>query len=101
MLKKYDIDDSYRNLILENIISLLSNFESHEEIFLVALLELCCKLLLNLALYGPHPLNLENMSLISMFLTDFNYPMLQVAAFNCLMKMDYDGIKVEYYLLRI
>lgn len=36
-----------------------------------------------------------------MFLTDFNYPKLQKAAFYCLMRMDYEGIKVDSDLLRI
>jgi len=30
-----------------------------------------------------------------MFLTDFNFPKLQKASFNCLMLMEYDGIKVK------
>ena len=43
IIQKYDVEDSYRNLILETVVNLLNNFESHEEIFLVACLELSCK----------------------------------------------------------
>ena len=53
-------------------------------------------------MYGPHPLLLENLSIMSMFLTDFNYPKLQKAAFYCMMRLDYEGIKVKLkYYLRI
>jgi len=40
ILKKYQIDDSYKVTILEKIISLLHNYETQEELFLVACLEI-------------------------------------------------------------
>jgi hypothetical protein len=64
----------------------LQDYESKEELFLVGCLEI-------VSLFGPHELVLENISLICMFLTDFNFPLLQKAAFNALMCMEYEGIK--------
>lgn len=87
ILKKYEMDDNYRLLILEKSMQLLQNYESHEELFLVACLEI-------LSLFAPCDVLSENISLICMFLTDFNFPRLQKAAFNCLMSMEYEGIKV-------
>jgi hypothetical protein len=86
ILRKFHVEDGLKLLILEKCVQLLQNFESQEELFLVALLEIC-------SLYAPHELLLENISLICMFLTDFNFPRLQKAAFNCLMCMEYEGIK--------
>jgi len=48
-----------------------------------------------IGLFAPCDLLIENISLISMFLTDFNFPKLQKASFNCLMLMEYDGLKVK------
>jgi hypothetical protein len=86
ILRKFHIDDEYKLLILEKTLSLLQNYESQEELFLIALLEIC-------SIFAPHELLLDNISLICMFLTDFNFPGLQKAAFNCLMSMEYEGIK--------
>jgi hypothetical protein len=85
--KKYDLDDNYKNLIVEKTILLVQNYEVQEELFLVACLEL-------LGLFSPNELLLENLNLICMFITDFNYPRLQKAAFQCIMNLEYDGIKV-------
>lgn len=41
-MKKYDVGEKYKNTILENTIVLLKEFENHDEIFLVACLELLC-----------------------------------------------------------
>lgn len=86
ILRKFHVEDGLKLLILEKCVQLLQNFESQEELFLVAVLEIC-------SLFAPHELLLENISLICMFLTDFNFPRLQKAAFNCLMCMEYEGIK--------
>lgn len=48
----------------------------------------------NIALNEPNKILLENIPLISIFLTDFNFPKLQKAAFNSLMRMNLEGIKV-------
>jgi hypothetical protein len=84
---KYDIDDDYKLHIIEKVSSLIQNFEIQEELFLVACLEI-------LSIYAPNELLLQNLNLICMFLTDFNYPKLQKAAFHCIMCMEYEGIKV-------
>lgn len=86
MIRKFQMEDNLRLLILEKTISLMQNYESQEELFLVACLEIC-------ALFAPHELLLENLGLICMFITDFNFPTLQKSAFNCLMCMEYEGIK--------
>jgi hypothetical protein len=85
---KYDIEDEYKLHVIEKVTGLIQNYEIQEELFLVACLEI-------LTLYAPNELLLQNLNLICMFLTDFNYPMLQKAAFNCIMCMEYEGIKVS------
>ena len=86
--KKYsnEIDEEHKGLIIENVVSLLQTYEKQEELFLVACLEIC-------SLYGPIDILIENIGLICMFITDFNFPKLQKATFYCLMNMEYEGIK--------
>ncbi len=86
ILRKFQVEDGLKLLILEKTLTLTQNYESQEELFLVACLEI-------FTLFAPHELLLENLSLITMFITDFNFPRLQKASFNCLMMMEYDGIK--------
>jgi HEAT repeat protein len=86
ILRKYHVEDNMKMLILEKVLYLLQNYESQEELFLVALLEIA-------TLFAPHELLFENIPLIGMFITDFNFPRLQKASFNCLMCMEYEGIK--------
>ena len=80
--KKYsnEIDEEHKGLIIENIVSLLQTYEKQEELFLVACLEIC-------SLYGYCDILIENIGLICMFITDFNFPKLQKATFYCLMNM--------------
>jgi hypothetical protein len=87
ILIKYETSDNLKLLILEKVISLLQVYETQEEIFLVACLELC-------TLFAPCDLLIDNIGLICMFITDFNFPRLQKATFNLLMKLEYEGIKV-------
>ncbi len=86
MLRKFEMEESLKIIILEKSIYLLQNYETQEELFLVALLEIS-------SLFAPCDILLQNISLFCMFLTDFNFPRLQKAAFNLLMSMEYDGIK--------
>ena len=62
------------------MVSLLQTYEKQEELFLVACLEIC-------SLYGPIDILIENIGLICMFITDFNFPKLLEATFYCLMNM--------------
>ena len=80
--KKYsnEIDEEHKGIIIEKIVSLLQTYEKQEELFLVACLEICC-------LYGPIDILIENIGLICMFITDFNFPKLQKATFYCLMNV--------------
>jgi hypothetical protein len=50
-------------------------------------LEICC-------LFGPNDILIENFGVICMFLTDFNFPKLQLASFHCLMCTEYNGISI-------
>ena len=90
ILKKYweEIEIDIKQNILHYIINiLLTKYETQEEIFLVSCLNIC-------SLYGPtYELLLNNTGLISMFITDFNYPYLQRAAFICLMTLEKEGLK--------
>ena len=87
ILKKYspEIDDHHKGEIIEQVLLLLKSYNKQEEIFLVVCLEIC-------SLYGPIDILLENIGLICMFITDFNFPLLQKATFNCLMCMEYEGL---------
>ena len=86
ILKKYEIEENIKQIILEKTLDLLRNYENQEELFLVACHEIC-------SLYSKHEILLGNVNLICMFLTDFNFPLLQKSAFNCLISMEYVGIK--------
>ena len=81
------IDENNKSHILTEIISLLQSYENQDEIFLQSCLEIC-------TLFGPHEILLENFGVICMFLTDFNFPKLQLASFHCLMCTEYNGISI-------
>ena len=84
----YDsLDEKNKSKILTQIISLLQSYEKQDEIFLLTCLELC-------TLFGPHQILLENLGVICMFLTDFNFPKLQLASFHCLMCTEVKGISI-------
>ena len=86
--KNFDLlDENTKNSILSEIISLLQSYEKQEEIFLLSCLEIC-------SLFGPNELLIENFGIICMFLTDFNFPKLQLASFHCLMCTEYNGISI-------
>ena len=81
------LDENIKNIILNNIISLLQSYEKQDEMFLLSCLEIC-------SLFGPHEILIENFGVICMFLTDFNFPKLQLASFQCLMCTEYHGISI-------
>ena len=86
--KNYNlIDENTKNTTLGQIIALLQSYEKQEEIFLLSCLEIC-------TLFGPHEILIENFGVICMFLTDFNFPKLQLASFHCLMCTEYNGISI-------
>ncbi len=86
--KNFDtIDDNTKNIIISEIITLLKSYEKQDELFLLSCLEIC-------TLFGPHELLIENFGVICMFLTDFNFPKLQLASFHCLMCTEYNGISI-------
>ena len=60
------------------MVSLLQKYEKQEKLFLVSCLEIC-------SLYHSIDVLIENIDLICMFITDFNF--LQKATFYCLMNM--------------
>ena len=88
ILKKYtsEISEEQKGSIIEKVITLLQSYNQQEEVFLVCCLEIC-------SMYGPIDILIENIGLICMFITDFNFPLLQKATFNCLMCMEYEGIR--------
>ena len=81
------LDENIKSNILTEIISLLQSYEKQDEIFLLSCLEIC-------TLFGPHEILLENFGVICMFLTDFNFPKLQLASFHCLMCTELNGISI-------
>ena len=81
------IDEKNKNNIITEILSLLQSYEKQDEIFLLSCLEIC-------TLFGPNEILLENFGVICMFLTDFNFPKLQLASFHCLMCTELNGISI-------
>ena len=62
------------------MVSLLQTYEKQEDLFLNSCFEIC-------SLYDLIDILIENIGLICMFITDFNFPKLQKATFYCLMNM--------------
>jgi len=91
LLKKYfnNISEEILNIILSKILYILKeNYEIQEELYLTSCLNI-------LSLFNNNmkfPLLYENINLIAMFLTDFNYPYLQRSSFVCLMNLGKIGI---------
>ena len=81
------LDEKIKINIMTIIISLLQSYEKQDELFLLSCLEIC-------TLFGPHEILLENFGVICMFLTDFNFPKLQLASFHCLMCTEFNGISI-------
>ena len=81
------LDENNKINILSEIITLLQSYEKQDEIFLLSCLEIC-------TLFGPNDILLENFGVICMFLTDFNFPKLQLASFHCLMSTEVNGISI-------
>jgi len=82
------IDIAVKNDILQNILNYLHNsYESQEELYLVSCLNI-------LSLYdSSYEYLVDSISLIAMFLTDFNYPYLQRASFICLINLGSIGLQ--------
>ena len=74
--------------LLKNILNYLHNtYESQEELFLVSCLNI-------LSLYNStYQYLIDSISLIAMFLTDFDYPYLQRASFICLINLGKIGLE--------
>ena len=74
--------------LLKNILNYLHNsYESQEELFLVSCLNI-------LSLYNSsYEYLIDSISLIAMFLTDFDYPYLQRASFICLINLGKIGLE--------
>ena len=88
LIKKHSqqIEENQHLQIITNILLLLEEHEQHEEPLLVICLEIC-------SLYGPIEHILNKIELITTFINDFRYPKLQKASFNCLLNLEYQGIK--------
>ena len=81
------LDEDNKNNILTEIILLLQSYEGQDELFLLSCLEIC-------TLFGPNEILFQNYGVICMFLTDFNFPKLQLASFHCLMSTGTNGISI-------
>ena len=77
--------------VFNSIINLLQEYHTQEELFLVACLEI-------LTLYtsdeGTNIVIVNNLNFLCMFLTDYNFPILQKACFNLMILTGYQGIKL-------
>jgi hypothetical protein len=82
------IEPMIKNDILQNLLNYLHNsYESQEELYLVSCLNI-------LSLYDSnYEYLVDSISLIAMFLTDFNYPYLQRASFICLLNLGNIGLQ--------
>jgi hypothetical protein len=83
-----ELNETIKNDILKNILNYLHNsYESQEELFLVSCLNI-------LSLYdSSYEYLIDSISLIAMFLTDFEYPYLQRASFICLINLGDIGLQ--------
>jgi len=83
-----EINEKIKNDILKHILDYLHNsYESQEELFLVSCLNI-------LSLYdSSYEYLIDSISLIAMFLTDFEYPYLQRASFICLINLGDIGLQ--------
>ena len=83
-----EINEKIKNDVLKNILNYLHNtYESQEELFLVSCLNI-------LTLYNSsYEYLIDSISLIAMFLTDFEYPYLQRSAFVCLINLGKIGLQ--------
>ena len=83
-----EINDNIKNEILKTILNYLHNsYESQEELYLVSCLNI-------LSLYNSsYEYLIDSISLIAMFLTDFEYPYLQRASFICLINLGDIGLQ--------
>ena len=83
-----ELNEKIKNEVLKNILNYLHNsYESQEELFLVSCLNI-------LSLYNPsYEYLIDSISLIAMFLTDFEYPYLQRSAFIFLINLGEIGLK--------
>ena len=83
-----DIEQIIKNDILQNLLNYLhDSYESQEELYLVSCLNI-------LSLYDSnYEFLVDSISLIAMFLTDFNYPYLQRASFICLINLGNIGMQ--------
>ena len=87
--KNFDnIDSTIKNDILQNLLNYLHNsYESQEELYLVSCLNI-------FSLYDSnYEYLIDSISLIAMFLTDFNFPYLQRASFICLINLGNIGLR--------
>jgi len=83
-----EINDNIKNEVLKTILNYLHNtYESQEELYLVSCLN-------TLSLYNSsYEYLIDSISLIAMFLTDFEYPYLQRASFICLINLGDIGLQ--------
>ena len=83
-----ELNEKIKNEVLKNILNYLHNsYESQEELFLVSCLNI-------LSLYNSsYEYLIDSISLIAMFLTDFEYPYLQRSAFIFLINLGEIGLK--------
>ena len=83
-----ELNEKIKNDVLKSILNNLHNsYESQEELFLVSCLNI-------LSLYNSsYEFLIDSISLIAMFLTDFEYPYLQRASFICLINLGDIGLQ--------
>ena len=83
-----ELNEKIKNEVLKNILNYLHNsYESQEELFLVSCLNI-------LSLYNSsYEYLIDSISLIAMFLTDFEYPYLQRSVFIFLINLGEIGLK--------
>ena len=80
---KYSKIKDLQNLCL----NILNNYQNYYELFLCISLDI-------LSLIDDRKILNENINLISLFITDDNFPYLQNSTFNCLFRLSFPGIKI-------
>lgn len=84
--KNKELNNDTRHMVLQLCINFLRSYTKYNELFLIAAIDITARINDNLFIN-------TNTDLITLFLTDINFPILQESAFNCLFHNGYNGLK--------
>lgn len=84
--KNKELNNDIIHIVLRLCLDILRSYTKYNELFLIAAIDIITRINDNLFID-------TNTDLITLFLTDINFPILQASAFNCFFHNGYDGLK--------